>query len=158
MTDNDDETAMREAVNLLVRNGINVNVAPYPEELRELVEQLTHRPNWTASLRHIDRGQGSEGLTLIVHIVEPDAYDHSKPRGTLHYFPVPPAAYDQRSWRRWLFDRLGDIDTHERMEQFTVDGDKPYAPSHGPGNDPYIVRELGSDVDRRTSFLGEVKD
>lgn len=86
-----------------------------------------------------------------------------------HYFPVPAATYDERSWRRWLFDRLGDIDTHERMEDFVLEVtvtdehgcqarslERPYAPSHGPGNDPYMVRELGTDLDQRTRFTGEV--
>ncbi len=27
-----------------------------------------------------------------------------------------------------------------------------------PGNDPYLVREIGTDLDRRTSFRGEVND
>lgn len=37
-----------------------------------------------------------------------------------HYFPVPPATYNRESWTRWLFDRLGDVDTHERMEDFAL--------------------------------------
>ena len=93
-----------------------------------------------------------------------------------HYFPVPPATYNEASWRRWLFDRLGDVDTHERMEDFAFwpaheDGTpfaatprlgiepklyRPYSPNHGPGQDPYRVCEYASDLDRRTSFRGEV--
>jgi hypothetical protein len=69
---------------------------------------------------------------------------------------VPPAAYDVRSWQRWLFDRIGDVDTHERCEHFIVAGEHPYAPSHGPGNDPYLVREIGTALDVATSFRGEV--
>jgi hypothetical protein len=34
--------------------------------------------------------------------------------------------------------------------------DRSFAPSHGPGNDPYLVREIGTDLDQRTSFRGEV--
>jgi hypothetical protein len=131
--------------------------APWPHFLEHMVEDLNHRPNWTAVLHEdLDRGQGSRGTTLEVHIVEPDAYHPEKLRSVVHWFPVPPAAYDARSWRRWLFDRLRDIDTHEAMEHFTIAGEKPYAPSHGPGNDPYMVREVGTDLDRRTSFRGEV--
>lgn len=82
-----------------------------------------------------------------------------------HYFAVPPATYDQRSWQRWLFDRLGDVDLHERMEDFAVADSpgsehavRPFAPNHGPGNDPYRVCEYADDTDRRTSFRGVLDD
>jgi hypothetical protein len=88
--------------------------------------------------------------------------------------PVPPAAFNRRSWKRWLFDQIELVERHERMEWFTLEYDTPnrigtqvlgtnhhvdhpYSPNHGPGNDPYIVAELTTDVDRRTSFRGEVK-
>jgi hypothetical protein len=34
--------------------------------------------------------------------------------------------------------------------------ERPWSPSHGPGNDPYLIREIGTDLDRRTSFRGDV--
>jgi hypothetical protein len=42
------------------------------------------------------------------------------------------------------------------MEFFQVDGARPYAPLHGPGNDCYLVAELATDIDKRTSFRGEL--
>lgn len=33
---------------------------------------------------------------------------------------------------------------------------RPFAPNHGPGNDPYTVRQLTTDEDRRTSFRGDL--
>lgn len=33
---------------------------------------------------------------------------------------------------------------------------RPYAPNHGPGNDPYTVREETTDLQRRTQFTGNV--
>lgn len=33
---------------------------------------------------------------------------------------------------------------------------RPYGPNHGPGHDPYTVREVAADEDRRTSFRGVV--
>ena len=74
----------------------------------------------------------------------------------MHYFPVPPAAYDVRSWRRWLLEQVLLVERHEACEFFQLAGDRPYAPSHGPGNDPYLIRELGTDEDVRTSFRGEL--
>lgn len=143
--------------------------APFPVILRDLLLQLVYKQGrWAFYLSDLDRGQGSVGLTLVININEPDAYHPERMISVNHLFPVPPAAYDMRSWRRWLFDRIGDVDDHERMEGFAftevVDADgatvttRPYAPSHGPGNDPYMVREVvHSDVDARTSFRGELK-
>ena len=139
--------------------------APYPEILASLVGELTYRVHlgWRVWLeddcqrdkpgRHAGE---SRGLTLIVQRRGPDTYNPASIMVVNHYFAVPPATYDKRSWRRWLFDRLGDVDTHERMEDFVIGGERPYAPSHGPGSDPYLIRELGTELDQRTSFRGEV--
>jgi hypothetical protein len=97
-----------------------------------------------------------------------------------HYFAVPPATFNSQSWMKWLFDRLGDVDTHERMEDFTFadpavcDHDRlvpsrpcracqerltrPLAPVHGPGWDPYLLTVERTETDRRTSFRGVVDD
>jgi hypothetical protein len=130
--------------------------APYPAELATLVGQLWYKPGWHFELRDLDRGQESKGLTLVITIAGPDTYDPERNIRVAHYMPVPPAAYDMRSWRRWLFDQTLLVERHEACEFFVLDGDRPYAPSHGPGNDPYLVREVGTEVDRRTSFRGEV--
>lgn len=135
--------------------------APYPQALADLVDDLSYRDGWPGqrwdfSLRHVDRGQGSAGLTLCIRITGPDSYHPERTISVIHYMIVPAAAYDTRSWRRWLFDQIGLVDDHERMEAFIVAGERPYAPSHGPGSDPYLVREIGTDLDRRTSFRGEV--
>lgn len=135
---------------------VNVQLAPYPNELADLVRKLDLRPSWHAELDYVDRGQGSAGLTLSIFITEPDAYHYENLRSVVHLFPVPPAAYDRRSWQRWLLGCTNQVSLHEDMEHFTVDGEKPYAPSHGPGNDPYLIREVGTDLDQRTSFRGEV--
>lgn len=132
--------------------------APYPAILADLVSRLTYRKGWMFSLRDVDRGQGSEGLTLSVYGQYPDTYNPEQLIRVVHYFPVPPAAYDERSWRRWLFERVLEVERHEAMEFFRIDGERPYAPHHGPGNDPYIVFEYGTDLDVRTKFTGEVSE
>jgi hypothetical protein len=133
--------------------------APDPIILRDLVSKLSYRPGWRFALDDIDRGQGSSGLTFIVVSLGYDTYhpDRGETYRVEHYFPVPPAAYDERSWRRWLLERLIEIERHEACEFFQVDGERPYAPHHGPGNDPYIVFDHGTDEDVRTSFRGDVK-
>lgn len=136
--------------------------APDPAPLRYLVDRLRYRDGYRISLHDdYDRSQGSKGLTLIINITGKNSYPPHGYVSVNHLFPVPPAAYDIRSWQRWLFDRLGDVDLHERCEWFTIadaPGSEhavhPYAPSHGPGNDPYLIREIGTVEDVETSFRG----
>lgn len=146
--------------------------APYPEALDELVSQLRYRQGWTITLDDRDRGQGSVGLTLCVLIDTEDSYHPDRRRQVMHYFIVPAAAYDRQSWQRWLFEQCRLVDTHEACELFRLvtkgefvkrDGttsdeyiDRPYAPNHGPGRDPYVVFDYATDEQRRTSFRGEV--
>jgi hypothetical protein len=130
--------------------------APYPGTLALLVAALTYKAGWRFRLADLDRGQGSKGLTLVINVTGPDSYDAQRQISVNHYMLVPPAAYDLRSWRRWLFDQVRLVESHETCEFFVIDGDRPYAPSHGPGNDPYIIREMGTDIDRRTKFTGEL--
>lgn len=136
----------------------NVNTGPWPFELEELVQGLTYRPGWEFDLSEFDRGQGCSGLTLDIVTKGYNSYhpERGESYRVHHYFPVPPAAYNRQSWQRWLFERLLEVEKHEAMEFFTINGEKPYAPNHGPGNDPYVIRELTTDEERRTSFRGEL--
>jgi hypothetical protein len=135
--------------------------APYPEVLSGLVRRLYYKSGWRFRLADLDRGQGSMGLTLVITIHGPDSYHPEKMISVNHFMLVPPAAYDERSWRAWLFEQILLVERHEACEWFTLVTenvrDKPYAPSHGPGNDPYLVREVGTVEDQRTSFRGELK-
>lgn len=134
---------------------VNIQVAPYPEALATMVRGLDLRPSWRATLGYVDRGQGSAGLTLSVYITEPDAYHNENLRSVVHYFPVPPASYDEISWRRWLLDQMALVSLHEDMENFTIDGEKPFAPDHKPGRDPYTVIQRGTWADADVNFKGE---
>jgi len=136
-------------------------VAPYPHALAGLVEDLHYRPGWRFALTETDRGQGSEGLTLDIITSGYDAYHPGRGDGyrVRHSMPVPPAAYDTRSWRRWLLEQCLLVERHEACEFFAIGGQRPFAPSHGPGNDPYLIREPdGTDLDRRTAWTGDVHD
>jgi hypothetical protein len=136
----------------------NINTAPYPDALDRLVKACKYREGWRFYMRDEDRGQGSSGLTLTIVIDGVDTYNPSERIRVRHLFPVPPAAYNEQSWRRWLFDRVLEVERHEACEFFQIDGARPYAPNHGPGNDPYIIFELGTLQDKRTNFLGETRD
>lgn len=132
--------------------------APDPTILHELVDSLNYRPGWAFILADIDRGQGSEGLTLDIVTRGFNSYhpDRGETYGVHHYMPVPPAAYDRRSWQRWLFEQVLLVERHEACEFFVIDGARPYAPNHGPGNDPYIVFDHATDEEARTSFRGDL--
>lgn len=135
----------------------NGNTAPYPHELRDLVEKCAYRDGWMIRLvDDLDRGQGSRGMTVVITTSVVNTYRPDERMRVNHYFPVPPAAYDRRSWQRWLFEQFHLVELHECAEFFQIDGARPYAPSHGPGNDPYLIREIGTDVDQRTTFRGEL--
>jgi hypothetical protein len=138
---------------------MNDQLAPYPQELADLVSNCKLNPGWQVYLDDMVRDVGCSGLTLVIRVQGYDSY-HPE-RGQLyrvhHYFPVPPATYDRRSWQAWLFKRYQDVVSHEACEFFQIDNERPYAPSHGPGNDPYLIREVGTDEDRRTSFRGVLK-
>jgi len=149
---------MTETTSLLHKTIMSQD-APYPQILDKLVRCLEYKPGWLFYLDHIDRGQGSHGLTLDIIPKTTDSYNHDKTNYRVHhYFIVPAAAYDERSWRRWLFERILDVEKHEAMEFFVVDGCRPLAPAHGPGSDPYFVFEYVEDELRRTNYLGEVSD
>ena len=129
--------------------------APYPTALRELVEAVELQPGYEIWLEDdCDRGQGSRGMTLFIVQSGPDTYHPEVTRRVAHLFIVPAASYDIRSWRRWLLEQYRLVLSHEACEWFKIAGDRPYAPSHGPGNDPYLIRELGTEEDVRTSFRG----
>lgn len=137
--------------------------APDPGPLQYLVDRLRYKDKWSVRLEDIDRGQGSKGLTLIITVRTENSYPPHHPIAVNHYMIVPAAGYDIRSWQRWLFDQILLVEQHEACEFFRIcdspDSEHdvhPYAPSHGPGNDPYLIREVGTDLDRQTSFRGEV--
>lgn len=139
--------------------------APYPHDLADLVAKTRYRPYWRVRLEddyirdpaETHRGEG-RGLTLIITTNTINSYEPHNPIAVNHIFGVPAATYNRESWRWWLFGCFAEVEYHECMEFFTVDGEKPYAPNHGPGWDPYLVTVVAADIDRRTSFRGEVND
>lgn len=137
--------------------------APDPVVLRGLVDCLEYKAGWRFSLEDIDRGQGSRGLTLIINRRGPDSYHPQRDISVNHYMIVPAAGYDRRSWQRWLLDQILLVERHEACEFFVLHDSPgsehvthPYAPSHGPGNDPYLVRETGTALDAAISFRGDI--
>ncbi len=145
-----------------------IQIAPFPDELQKLVDGCVYRPGWKVSLSHIVRDRVdptddysdplAEGTTLTITTRGYNSYhpEQGQNYGVHHYFIVPAATYNRTSWLRWLLDCFIKVETHEACEFLTIDGNKPFAPHHGPGEDPYTVWHTGSDEDRRTSFRGKV--
>lgn len=145
--------------------------APYPHSLQDTLLSLSYKNGWSFELRDMVRdpinthGAEGRGLTLIISIVTPDSYNKRRTIQVNHYFIVPAATYHITSWRRWLLDCILKVEQHEACEFFTlwdpeVDDErvfvKPFAPLHGPGEDPYRIVEYATGTQRRTSFRGEL--
>lgn len=130
-------------------------VAPFPTALKELVAKTHYKSGWRFMLDDIDRGQGSEGLTLTIQITVPDSYNPDALITVNHYMIVPPAAYDERAWARWLLDQVLLVEQHEACEFFMLGNERPYAPNHGPGRNPYSILERGTEEDAKTTYRGE---
>lgn len=130
-------------------------IAPFPAVLETLVAQVRYKSGWAFSLQDIDRGQGSAGLTLIIAITCPDTYHPTRTIRVNHYMIVPPAAFDERAWCRWLFDQILLVEQHEAAEFFQVCGERPYAPNHAPGRNPYTITDQGTPQDATTDYRGE---
>lgn len=132
--------------------------APFPHVLAKLVADCTYRQGWRIYLDDIDRGQGSQGLTLNIITYGTNAYHpEDKCYGVQHFMPVPPAAFDERAWTRWLLDQFKLVEEHEACEFFQIRGEHPFAPNHGPGRNPYSTLEKGTEADAATSFRGTLK-
>ena len=123
------------------------------EILADLVAGLTYKPGWKFELQDVDRGQGCSGTTLMISATVPDSWNPDESVGFLHLMPVPAAAYNRESWQRWLLRQVLDVETHEALEFFKVDGDAPFFPSHAPGWHPYDVRESISREDALAEAL-----
>lgn len=136
----------------------NTQIAPYPEILKNLIDHLKYKDGWEFNLEDLDRGQGSKGLTLVIRLTCQNSYYPESTFVVLHYMLVPPAAYNEKSWCRWLFDQILLVETHEACEFFLIDSHRPYAPNHGPGNNPYIIFDQGTKEGAQTTFRGEKFD
>jgi hypothetical protein len=131
--------------------------APYPHALADLVGRL-HYKRWDVTLADLDRGQGSKGLTLVITREGPDTYHPERVIRVNHYMPVPPAAFNEASWQRWLFEQFLLVETHECAEFFMIGGERVFRPNHGNGEDPYVIHDPTTDEARRTSFRNVLDD
>jgi hypothetical protein len=75
-----------------------------------------------------------------------------------HFRPVPEAEYNEKTWRRWIFEQCQVVENHELGEWFRDGDERPFLPLHGPGEDPYTVHEFRPEVEARTTQDGSVRE
>jgi hypothetical protein len=119
--------------------------------LCDLVSKVRCKPRWTFAL--VDE-EGALRLTIRVPGV--NSYKEDEPLTVLHFFPVPTATYNMKAWRRWIFECCRRVENHELGEWFKINDERPFAPLHGPGEDPHTVHEFRDEVDARTVQDGSV--
>jgi hypothetical protein len=122
--------------------------------LRALVSRVRCKPGWFFWLKDEDGA-----LRLVIRVVGLDSSrpDEKVPMTIDHYFPVPTATYNERTWRRWVFERCRGVENHEMGEWFRVGSEWPFAPLHGPGEYPYTVHEFRPAEDALTTQDGSMR-
>jgi hypothetical protein len=99
------------------------------EVLVDLVNRITCKPGW----RFVIADEGVAGLRLVIYVP-----------GLNSFHP------DQRLAVNHVFECCRGVENHELGEWFKVDNHRPFAPMHGPGENPYTVHEIRPDSDART--------
>jgi hypothetical protein len=95
----------------------------------------------------------------VIRVVGTDSSlpDEAVPKTIDHYFPVPTATYNEKTWRRWVFERCRGVENDELGEWFRIGSEWPFAPLHGPGEDPYTVHEFRPAEDALTIQDGSMR-
>ncbi len=121
--------------------------------LRKIVSETQCKPGW--SFRIVDE-EGA--LRLVIRIVGVDNYDLSRAWTVDHYHPVPITTYNEKTWRRWIFEQCLRTMNHELGESLRFGDVRPFVPMHGPGEDPYTVHEWRSETDALTTQRGTLRE
>jgi hypothetical protein len=123
--------------------------------LQKLVDEAKCKRGW--SFRLVDEDGAKR---LVITIDGSDNYDHNRHLRINHCHPVPITTYNEKSWRRWIFEQCLRTMNHEIGEslRFGPEELRPFAPMHGPGEDPYTVHEWRSETDALTIQDGSLRD
>jgi hypothetical protein len=120
--------------------------------LADLVERVSCKPGWFFRLQAEDE----PSRVLVITVYGNDSYSPEQGLRVAHSFPVPIATYNEKTWRRWIFEMCRRVENHELGEWFKIGEERPFAPLHGPGEDPYTVHEFRAQVDGQTLQDGSV--
>lgn len=121
--------------------------------LEKVVDSVAGKPGWCFELKHDEEGY----RLVIIDTKCMDAYNPDQSFPLAHYFPVPIATYNEKSWRRWVFECCRGVENHELGEWIRWGDERPFAPMHGPGENPYVVHEVRSEADARTTQDGSMR-
>lgn len=116
---------------------LDMQMDTYEEITRLLaLHEVEYKPGWRiGTLLH----PGGPMLTITVETTDSET---GHPALINHNFPCPPLrAIRGQDVRRWILERVIDVERHEAMEIFLVDGAAPYFPEHGPGARSYQIVE-----------------
>lgn len=83
--------------------------------LADLLTMIRCKPGWTFRLVTED---GALRLVITVAGYNSDFPDKRIPMTVRHFFPVPEATYNERTWLRWIFERCRGVENHELGEWF----------------------------------------
>lgn len=124
--------------------------------LRDIVAKTKCKPGW----RFWVEAKEINTLTLNITIDGVNNYDHSKRFVVTHPHPVPMATYNEKTWKRWILEQCRRVENHELGEnlRFGDEEERPFAPMHGPGEDPYTVHEIRPEKDALTTQNGSVRE
>lgn len=120
--------------------------------LRKLVSEVKCKPGWLFRIHTED-----DALFLVIRILCKNSYPPHEHRQIDHYHPVPIATYNLKTWQRWIFEQCRRTENHELGEWLRWGEERPFAPLHGPGEDPYTVHEYRDEIDARTTQDGSIR-
>jgi hypothetical protein len=125
------------------------------ELLAKLLPRIRCKPGW--SFRLVDE-DGALRLYIRVEGWDSSSPDKLMPFVVNHVQPVPMTTYNAAAWVRWIFEQCRRVENHELGEWFRLEGYRPFAPLHGPGEDPYTVHEFRSSDDGLTTQDGTMRE
>lgn len=123
--------------------------------LAGLVRQAKCKPGWRF---HLVEEEGFKRMRITVPGVDSSRPDDAVPMAVAHFFPVPEATYNEKTWRRWIFECCRGVENHELGEWLRFGAERPFLPLHGPGEDPYTVHEFRPASDALTTQEGSLRE
>lgn len=126
------------------------------DTLYKIVLNISCKPGWQFFLSEADETDGSKVLRFIISVTGKDSRATDSTITVHHYFPVPEATYNYKSWRRWAFECCLKVEIHEMSEWFLDQNERPFAPLHGPGEDPYAFHEFREPIAAYTQQNGKI--
>lgn len=130
---------------------------PTYDILRKVVREASCFSNWSLRVEDESKHIDVEYPRLVIRIEGENNYTHA-PYIVDHYHPAPSGVtYNEKTWRRWVYDQCLRTMNHEIGEALVFNGERPFAPMHGPGEDPYTIHEIRSEADALMTQNGSLR-